>query len=127
VNVEPEQGIHKTIKADEEEDSSQESSNKSSGSSKIEENEESVSASKDTPEGSLDNNQPDEPQEPPVTRARSGRTIQQPRHFVEDISAGVFEALIKLNKDIINVWKKWDAFLLDLWVQGFRIHTSYTT
>jgi hypothetical protein len=37
------------------------------------------------PEDNLDDNQPDEPQEPQVTRTRSGRTIQQPRRYVEDI------------------------------------------
>jgi hypothetical protein len=74
VNVEPEQGIHKAIEADEDEDSSKESSNKSSESSEIEENKiESVNQDKDTPQDIQDNNQLDEP---PVTRTRSRQAIQ---------------------------------------------------
>jgi hypothetical protein len=95
VNVKPQQGIHKTIKADEDDDSSQERSDKSSESSEIESESESVNASKDTPEDNLDNNQPDKPQEPQITRTRSGRAIQQPRRFVKDIGAGMFETLSK--------------------------------
>jgi septum formation inhibitor MinC len=117
VNFELEQAIHKTIEADEDDQSSSESSNKSSKSSEVEEIEEqeteSVHQDKETPQDIPDDDQPDEPEEPPVTRTRSGRTItrsgqtiQQPRHFVEDISAGVFETL---TKDITNVSKKWDV------------------
>jgi hypothetical protein len=63
VNVKPEQGNHTTIEADEDDKSSQESSHKSSESSENE----SVNTSEDMPEDNLDNNQPDEPQEPQVT------------------------------------------------------------
>jgi hypothetical protein len=75
VNVEPEQEIHKAIEADEDEE---ESSNKSSKSSKIEEETQSVNQDEDTadtPQDIQDNDQP-EPEEPPVTRTRSGLPIQ---------------------------------------------------
>jgi hypothetical protein len=93
VSIEPEQAIHKTIGADEDEQSSSMSSNKSSKSSEVEEIEEqeteSVHQNKDTLQDTPGDNQPDDT---PVTRRR---TIQQPRRFVKDISAGVFETLTK--------------------------------
>jgi hypothetical protein len=117
VNVEPEQEIHKAIEADEDEESSKESSNKSSKSNKIEEETQSVNQEEDTPQDIQDD---DQLEEPPVTRTRSRRTIQRPRLFVEDIGAGILETLTRQNKDTINVWKKWDVFPLDLWVQGLE-------
>jgi hypothetical protein len=94
-NTELAQGIHTTIEADEDEESSSTSSNESS---EIEEENDIVNEDEDTPQDIPEDDQPDEPEEPPVTRTRSGQTIQQPRHFVEDISAGVFETLTKAGK-----------------------------
>jgi hypothetical protein len=95
VNVEPEETIHKNLEADEDASSSSESSKSSESSEsevELEEETENVHEDEDTPQDTPDEDQPDEPQ---VTRTRSGRAVQQPRHFVEDIGAGVFETLTK--------------------------------
>jgi hypothetical protein len=81
VNAELAQGIHKTIEADEDEESSSTSSNKSSESSEIEEENDIVNEDEDTPQDIPDDDQLDELEEPPVTRTRSGWTIQQPRRL----------------------------------------------
>jgi hypothetical protein len=41
---------------------------------------------------------PPEPDEPPVTRTRSGQTINGPRRFVQELGAGTFKSLTMANK-----------------------------
>jgi hypothetical protein len=111
VIAEPEQGIHKTIKADEDDDSSQESPNKSSESSKHESKNKSVNASEDTPEDNLDDNQPDEPQVPQGQE----QDLEEPSKNQDVLSKTLVQACLRpsprQNKDIISIWKKWDVLL----------------
>jgi hypothetical protein len=129
VNAEPAQEIHKTVEADEDEESSSASFNKSSESSEIEDND-IVNEDEDTPQDILDNDQLDELEEPPATRTRSGRTIQQPRCFVEDIGAGVFETLTKAEQGYYHHLEEMGCVSLGLVGAGLGggfQDTSYTS